>query len=284
MVEPGVPPFQRRVNIESHKGLLNGINPKLQPQNFASVSPPDSPRDDSISPRKLNSSLNTGHNPQNKPRSISLFGQKNSNKVHPTEDTQSYSVPIRNSSGKVKKNQVQPVNTTLPSISPERGEQSSVSASNPSNVTPIYISQPRPATQMTRSYKLLSNLTRDNRQINDSLDQQGISAAIAAKGLHDERSQPVPRPSTQQPSPSVFSRKAKNAIQPYNWKGGSHTRKKPRMKSKIINTRRRFTKEKQRMTRKRNSRNNSKREIKKARPASAPASVGSKSSTDNTPQ
>jgi len=70
--------------------------------------------------------------------------------------------------------------------------------------------------------------------------------------------------------------------------GGSHTRKNPRMKSGIKNTRRRFTKEKLRKTIKRNHNHNitssNKTEIKKARPASAPASVGSKASNDNTLQ
>lgn len=70
--------------------------------------------------------------------------------------------------------------------------------------------------------------------------------------------------------------------------GGSHTRKKHRMKSKINTTRRRFTKEKLRKTIKRNRHHNisssNKTEIKKARPASAPASVGSKASNDNTLQ
>ena len=72
-------------------------------------------------------------------------------------------------------------------------------------------------------------------------------------------------------------------------RGGSHTRKKPRMKSKFINTRRRFTKEKLRKTIKRNRRHNisssNRTEIKKARPASAPsASLHSKTSNDNTLQ
>ncbi len=281
-VEPDEPFFQRRAIDKSHTKLLNHIKPELKSQKFESVSPPVSPRDDSIAPRKpqiQNPSLNTGHNtllPQSKPHTGIRFGPHN--KVLPlNEDTQNSSVP-----SKVKRNQVQPFNTTtLPSISPERVDQSSVSASNPSNVNPIYISEPRPATQMTGSDKLLSKITRDGRRINDDLDQQGITAITASKGLLAEREQPVIRPLTQQSS--VFTRKAKNAIQPYR-KGGSHTRKKPRMKSKIINTRRRFRKEKQRMTRKRNSRNNSKHKIKKARPASAPASVGSKSSSDNTPR
>jgi hypothetical protein len=61
------------------------------------------------------------------------------------------------------------------------------------------------------------------------------------------------------------------------------------MKSKFINTRRRFTKEKLRKTIKRNRRHNisssNRTEIKKARPASAPsASLHSKTSNDNTLQ
>jgi hypothetical protein len=68
--------------------------------------------------------------------------------------------------------------------------------------------------------------------------------------------------------------------------GGPHTRKKPRIQFKKNDTRRRFTKEKLRKTIKRNrgSSKRNKTEIKKARPASSPASVGSKSSNDNTLQ
>ncbi len=71
--------------------------------------------------------------------------------------------------------------------------------------------------------------------------------------------------------------------------GGSRTRKKHRMKSKVIYTKRRFTKEKLRKTIKHNRRHihntNRKRVIKKERPVSAPSAfLPSRTLNDNTLQ
>lgn len=139
-----------------------------------------------------------------------------------------------------------------------------------------------------------SNVLRPGgRQIGDKLDKIGVSPTTAANDLLTERQPPRyglvtrrARPGTtisSQSDPLRINDKSRN-YKPY--KGGSRTQKKPRMKSKIKNTRRRITKEKLRKTIKRNrgSSKINKTEIKKARPASAPASVGSKSSNDNTLQ
>ncbi len=139
-----------------------------------------------------------------------------------------------------------------------------------------------------------SNVLRPGRQIGDKLDKIGVSPTTAANDLLTERQPPRyglvtrrARPGTtisSQSDPLRINDKSRKYKQPY--KGGSRTQKKPRMKSKIKNTRRRITKEKLRKTIKRNrgSSKINKTEIKKARPASAPASVGSKSSNDNTLQ
>jgi hypothetical protein len=186
---------------------------------------------------------------------------------------------------------------------------------------PIHNQQPPTSGEI-----LLDNITRDHRNITIKGDvRENLGDTTAVKGIRKEREQYRPvtsvqsrqtssirppdigtvtrraRPATQSGSQDPFYKNLNDASSAQNStqsfirrkktsegkpKGGSHTRKKPRMKSKIKNTRRRFTKEKLRKTIKRNrgSGKRNRTEIKKARPASAPASVGSKSSNDNTLQ
>jgi hypothetical protein len=205
---------------------------------------------------------------------------------------------------KQKKNTVVPSTPSelLPPVSQKPGGQSLMGKSNP-------IHNQRPPTS---GDQLLDDLRRRNRDIFDPLAEAGISPVSAAKadrkyekrnssiqppnaGNTIRRARPAPQSGSPDPSYKILNDasssplpfiRTKRAQQPDKPKGGSHTRKKPRMKSKIKNTRRRITKEKLRKTikRTRGSSKRNKTEIKKARPASAPASVGSKSSNDNTLQ
>jgi hypothetical protein len=71
------------------------------------------------------------------------------------------------------------------------------------------------------------------------------------------QSQGLPMPGPARPgSAKAATNRAREFIERLGGGGGSHTRKKPRMKSKFINTRRRFTKEKLRKTIKRNHHHN----------------------------
>jgi hypothetical protein len=151
---------------------------------------------------------------------------------------------------KVRSNQIAP-SSSLPPTSPDRS---------------FIVNQQQqvvPKKNLPESERLLKQLERTGNK------PQG-TVARPPTGIVEERSQ-------------QYLRKTKNRTH-----GGSsqqHTRKIPHIQSKIKNTRRRFTKEKLRKTIKRNRDSSSnKTEIKKARPASAPASVGSKSSNYNTLQ
>ena len=178
-----------------------------------------------------------------------------------------------------------PVGQTLNSKS-RPGSPRSDSASRPGS--PRSGSASRPSSALgTGSARTGSARTGSPRTVSESRPSSALGPGSALRPVLERDSSRRYGKSVTLPSLTPISVKSTNGIR--SSQGGSHTRKKPRMKSKLINTRRRFTKEKLRKTIKRNRRHNisssNRTEIKKTRPASAPsASLPSKTSNDNTLQ